>query len=76
MGRLEEERPHDTTNLPDSSSWEERFTCASSQGVTEEQEDKGSNDVEPRVISEGRSSETEGEVSEGASPEGLMDDDK
>ena len=42
----------------------------------EEQADKGSTDVEPKVIAEGRSSETIGEDLEGASTEGLMDDDR
>ena len=44
--------------------------------MTEEQVDKGSTDVEPRVIAEGRPSEIEGEVSKGVSTEGLMDDDR
>ena len=42
----------------------------------EEQVDKGSTDVEPKVIAEGRSSETIGEDSNGMFPEGLMDDDR
>ena len=44
--------------------------------MTEEKADKGSTDVEPRVIVGGRLSETTGEDSEGASTEGLMDDDR
>ena len=44
--------------------------------MTEEQEDKGSTDVEPRVIAEGKLSETTGEDSEGASTLGLMDDER
>ena len=44
--------------------------------MTEEQTNKGSTDVEPRVIVEGRSSEVEGEVLEGASTVDLMNDDR
>ena len=44
--------------------------------MTEEQEDKESIDVEPRVVAEGRSSKTTGEDLEGASTKGLMDDDR
>ena len=44
--------------------------------MTEEQVDKGSTDVEPRVIVEGRSSEIEGEVLEGASTMDLRNDDR
>ena len=44
--------------------------------MTEEQGDEGSTNVEPRVIAEGRSSEIEGEVLEGASTLDLMNDDK
>ena len=44
--------------------------------MTEEQVDKGSTDVEPRVIAEGSSSETTGEDAEGTSTKGLMDDDR
>ena len=43
--------------------------------MMEEQEDKGSSDVEPRVIIEGKSSEVEGEVLEGSSTMDLIDDD-
>ena len=45
-------------------------------GKTEEQVNKWSNDVETRVVGEGRSSETIGDDSEGMFPEGLMDDDR
>ena len=62
--------------LLDSSSWEERFTCASSWGVMEEQMDEGSIDVEPRVSVEGRLGETEGEVPKGSSTMDLIDDDR
>ena len=41
-----------------------------------EQADKGSTDVEPKVITKGRLSETEGGVLEGDSTDGLMDDDR
>ena len=62
--------------LLDSSSREERFTCTSSWEMMEEKEDKGSTDVEPRVIVEGRSSERTGEDAEGDFTECLMDDDR
>ena len=42
----------------------------------EKQADKVSTNVEPKVITEGRSSETTGEDSNGTFPEGLMDDDR
>ena len=44
--------------------------------MMEEQVDKGSHNVEPKMIAEGKSSETEGEDVEGASTKGLMDDDR
>ena len=44
--------------------------------MTEEQVDKGSTDVEPRVITEGRSSKTIGGDAEITSTESLMDDDR
>ena len=44
--------------------------------MTEEQVNKWSKYVEPRVLSEGGSSETTGDDSEGIFPEGLTDDDR
>ena len=44
--------------------------------MTEEQTDKGSIDVESKVITQGRSGEIEGEVLGGSSIVDLMDDDK
>ena len=44
--------------------------------MTEEQINRRSKYVEPRVVAEGGSSETTGEESEGIFPEGLMEDDR
>ena len=44
--------------------------------MKKEQENKGSTDVEPKVITEGRSSKTEREVPEVSSTMDLVDDDR
>ena len=53
-----------------------RFTCASSQRVTEEQVDEESTNFEPKVIAKGRLGETEGEGPGGSSNEDIIDDDR
>ena len=45
-------------------------------GVIEEKLDEGSNDAEPGVIAGGSPSRSSREVSMGASPKGLIDDDR
>ena len=54
----------------------ERLTYGSSWGMTEEQVNKWSRDVEPRVVVEGGSSKTTGDDLEGMFLKGLKDDDK
>ena len=44
--------------------------------MTKEQVDEESIDVEPKVIAEGRSGETEGDALEGSSTVDLIDDDR
>ena len=52
------------------------LTYGSSRGMTKEQINRWSKDVEPKVVAEGGLSETTREESEGIFPEGLMDDDR
>ena len=69
-------RPYDAAKLPKSSVWEERCTYGSSRGMTDEQVKRWSKHEEPKNVSEGGSSRTDGVDSEGMYYDGRVDDDR
>ena len=76
VGKKRSGKPHDAAKIPKSSAWEERLTYESSWGMTEEQVNRWSKDVEPKVVAEGGSSKIRGEDSKGIFSKVLTDDDR